>query len=80
LVVTLNLNNQSVNNNSSFELNNSKYTVMETKPATLNGAVKVKILDKGYIVEKEYKQIAKLVTKYPTYASNSKNLYHIKVL
>lgn len=80
LVVTLNLNNQAVNNNSSFELNNSKYTVMETKPATLNGEVKVKILDKGYIVEKEYKQIAKLVTKYPTYASNSKNLYHIKVL
>jgi hypothetical protein len=53
---------------------------METKPATLNGEVKVKILDKGYIVEKEYKQISKLITTYPTYASNSKNLYHIKVL
>jgi hypothetical protein len=80
LVVTFNLNNQSIENNSSFQLDNSTYTVMDTKSATLNGEVKAKILDKGYIVEKEYKQISKMKKNYPSYATNSKNLYHIKVL
>ena len=74
------LNNQSIENNSSFQLDNSTYTVMDTKSATLTGEVKAKILDKGYIVEKEYKQISKMKKNYPSYATNSKNLYHIKVL
>jgi len=80
LVVTFNFNNQQAENNSSFTINNSTYTFMDTKSATLNGDKKVKILDKGYIVEKEYKQISKMIDKYPTYATNSKNVYHIKVL
>lgn len=80
LVVTFNFNNQQAENNSSFTINNSTYTFMDTKSATLNGDKKVKILDKGYIVEKEYKQISKMIEKYPSYATNSKNVYHIKVL
>ena len=59
LVVTFNFNNQQAENNSSFTINNSTYTFMDTKSATLNGDKKVKILDKGYIVEKEYKQMSK---------------------
>ena len=80
LVVTFNFKNQSVENNSSFTINNSTYTFMDSKSATLNGDKKVKILDKGYIVEKDYKQMAKMITTYPTYTSSNKNLYHIKVL
>ena len=80
LVVTFNLNNQSIENNSSFQLDKFTYTVMDSKSATLTGEVKAKILDKGYIVEKEYKQISKMKKNYPSYATNSKNLYHIKVL
>lgn len=80
LVVTFNFNNQAAENNSSFTIHDSKYTFMDTKSATLTGQVKAKILDKGYIVDKEYKQISKMVTKYPTYTNKSKNLYHIKVL
>jgi hypothetical protein len=53
---------------------------MDTKAGTLSGEVKVKILDKGFIVDKEYKQIIKTAKQYPTYASNNKNVYHIKVL
>lgn len=80
LVVTFNFNNQPAENNSSFTINNSTYTFMDTKSATLNGDRKVKILDKGFIVEKEYKQMSKMITTYPTYTSNNKNIYHIKVL
>jgi len=80
LVVVFNLNNQQAANNSSFTLDNNTYTFMDTKAANLNGEVKVKILDKGYIVDKEYKQISKTAKQYPSYATNNKNVYHIKVL
>jgi hypothetical protein len=53
---------------------------MDTKAGTLTGEVKVKILDKGFIVDKEYKQIAKTSKQYPSYATINKNTYHIKVL
>ena len=80
LLVVFNFNKQQVENNRSFTLDNNTYTFMDTKSGTLNGEVKAKILDKGYIVEKEYKQISKMKKNYPSYATNSKNLYHIKVL
>ena len=67
-------------NNGTFTLDNNTYTFMDTKAGTLNGDVKVKILDKGFIVDKEYKQLLKNSKQYPTYASNNKNSFHIKVL
>lgn len=80
LLMVFYFNNQQVENNHSFILNNSTYVFMDSKSATLSGEVKVKILDKGYVVEKEYKQISKRMAKYPSYATSSKSLYHIKVL
>jgi hypothetical protein len=80
LVVVFNFKNQQAANNGTFTLDNNTYTFMDTKAGTLNGEVKVKFLDKGFIIDKEYKQLSKTSTQYPTYASNNKNLYHIKVL
>jgi hypothetical protein len=80
LVVVFNFKDQQAANNGTFTLDNNTYTFMDTKAGTLSGEVKVKILDKGFIVDKEYKQIEKTAKQYPTYASNNKNVYHIKVL
>lgn len=80
LVVVFNFNNQQAENNSSFTKNNITYTFMDTKPGVLTGEVKVKILDKGFVVEKEYKKLSKLTKQYPSYATVSNNLYHIKIL
>lgn len=54
--------------------------IMDTKPSTLNGEVKLKILDKGYIVDKEYKKLANMSNQYPSYGGNNNNIYHIKAL
>lgn len=80
LVVVFNFNNQQAVNNSSFTKNNITYTFMDTKPSVLSGEVKVKILDKGFVVDKEYKKFAKLTKQYPSYATVSNNSYHIKTL
>ena len=80
LVVVFNFNNQKAENNNSFTQNNITYTFMDTKPGVLAGEVKVKILDKGFVVEKEYKKLSKMAKQYPSYATINNNLYHIKIL
>ena len=80
LVLVFNINNQKAENNTSFTQDNITYTFMDTKPGVLAGEVKVKILDKGFVVEKEYKKLLKMRKQYPTYAKSNNNLYHIKTL
>ncbi len=80
LVVVFNFNNQKAENNSSFIQDNITYTFMDTKTGVLAGEVKVQILDKGFVVEKEYKKLFKLVKHYPSYATINNNFYHIKPL
>jgi copper chaperone CopZ len=80
LIVVFNFTNQKAENNSSFIQNNITYTFMDTKPGVLTGEVKIKVLDKGFVVEKEYKKLLKQVKQYPTYAKANNNSYHIKTL
>lgn len=80
LLVVFNFKNQQAENNKTFTLDNTIYTFMDTKAGVLSGEVKVKVLDKGYVVEKEYKKLSKMIKEYPSYATISKGLYHIKTL
>jgi copper chaperone CopZ len=80
LLVVFNFKNQQAENNKTFTVDNIVYTFMDTKSVNLEGEVKVKILDKGYVVEKEYKKLSKMIKQYPSYATLSKNSYHIKTL
>lgn len=80
LIVVFNFKNQQAENNKTFTLDNTIYTFMDTKAGVLSGEVKVKVLDKGYVVEKEYKKLSKMIKEYPSYATISKGLYHIKTL
>jgi len=80
LVLYFNINDQKAENNTSFTQDNITYTFMDTKPGVLTGVVKVKVLDKGFVVEKEYKKFLKMAKQYPTYAKVTNNSYHIKTL
>ncbi|MBC7874100.1 MAG: heavy-metal-associated domain-containing protein [Ferruginibacter sp.] len=80
LIIVFNFDKQKAENNSSFTQNNITYTFMDTKPGVLAGEVKIKILDKGFVIEKEHKKLLKLSKQYPSYATANNNLYHIKTL
>ncbi len=80
LLVVFNFKNQTAANNGSFTQDNISYTFMNSKNALLTGEVKVKILDKGFVVEKEYKKLLKMAKQYPSYAKAGSNVYHIKTL
>lgn len=60
------------------------YHFLETEKQILNGIVKVKLIDKGFISEKEYKKNLKFTSKYTCYKAgkmdNVKTLYHLAVI
>lgn len=80
LLVVFNFKNQQAENNTSFTMNDITYTFMDTKSGTLNGEINLKVLDKGYVVEKEYQKLSKLAKQYPSYVTGGKNSYHVKVI
>lgn len=80
LLLEFNFKNQAVANNGSFTQDNITYTFMDSKNEVLTGNVKVKVLDKGFVVDKEYKKLLKKASQYPGYASVNNNAYYIKTL
>ena len=42
--------------------------------------IQIQVLDKGYVVDKEFKKLAKAYKNIPTYASSNEADFHVKVL
>lgn len=80
LVLTIPFNNIKAADNIVFENNNASYVFIDTKPQILTGDTKVKVLDKGFVTQKEYKKLTKSLAKYPSYVSNSNASFHLKTL
>jgi copper chaperone CopZ len=80
LVLTMPFNNVKAGDNVKYEANNVSYIFIDTKTQMLTGETKVKVLDKGFVTQKEYKKLTKSLSKYPSYASNSNNSFHLKTL
>lgn len=45
-----------------------------------NTEVKIQVLDKGYVTEKEFKKLLKSLKNVETYASNNEDNFHIKII
>ena len=80
LVLTIPFNNVKAADNIVFENNNVSYVFIDTKPQILTGDTKVKVLDKGFVTQKEYKKLSKSLAKYPSYVLNSNASFHLKTL
>ena len=80
LVLTMPFDNIKVADNLSYKTNEGSYVFVDTKPQTLKGDVKVQVLDKGFVTQKEYKKLQKSFSKYPSYAVNNDKNFHLKTL
>ena len=80
LLVVFNFKKQQVENNTSFTMDDITYTFMDSKSGILDGEINLKILDKGFVVEKEYQKLSKMAKQYPSYTIGGKNTYHVKVI
>ena len=80
LVVTIPLDNVKAGDNVSYSAKKAAYVFVDTKPQTITGEVKLKVLDKGFVTQKEYKKMEKSFSKYPSYAVNNDKNFHVKML
>ncbi len=69
-----------VKNNTTVTANNAQYIFIQSYPKNIEGEVQAKVLDKGFITKKEYKEMAKQLATYPTYGKAASNQFHVKVL
>jgi copper chaperone CopZ len=84
LVAYMQFDNVKVEDDYHHTVGDITYHFMDTKKQTLNGIAQVKVIDKGFVSDKEYKKYLKLSSKYPCYKAgkmdNVKTLYHFKVI
>ncbi len=62
MVVTLNVNQVEVSNDSHVDISGTMYHFLNTDKKQLNGETSFKILDKGFVSAKEFKKNSKLTT------------------
>ena len=74
----------SVENNVQLELKKNLYQFMEVSSQTLNGELRIRIIDKGFLPEREFRKYNKLSTKYPYYKTGKTpegiRIYHIIII
>lgn len=84
LVLFMKFDNVAVENDFHYNIGDVTYHFIDTKKQTLNNISQVKVIDKGFISDKEYKKYLKLASKYPCYKvgkmENINILYHLKVI
>lgn len=59
---------------------NSNAYVFVEKESSNTDEVQIKILDKGYVTDKEYKKLLKSLKKIETYTLNNESDFHIKII
>lgn len=80
MVLSTVFDNVGVQENQLVKAGHLDYVIVDSKVKTLNGEIKVQVLDKGFVTQKEYKKLTKSLSKIPSYAMENENDYHIKVL
>lgn len=79
MIVTMNFDNLTIPENKQIEKDGLTLVVLESKSQVLNGEINARIMDKGYVTQKEYKKLLKSLSKIPTFNSGDENDYHIKI-
>ena len=80
MIVTMAFDNQKIDNNTKLKKDNLNLIFIDSNAKILNGLQKFKVLDKGYVVMKDFKKNQKLYSKYPTYLLENEDDYHLKTL
>ena len=80
MVVTMQFDNLKIDDNIVIKKHNVELVFVETKPKVLNGITRVKVQDKGFVTQKEYKKLSKSYSRYQTYAIENEDSYHVKTL
>lgn len=79
LVLTMDIDQSMITSQDSFEMQQNTFTLLD-KNTIQAGETKYKVIDKGFVTQKEYKKLAKANAKNASYAANAKQVYHIQTI
>jgi copper chaperone CopZ len=80
MIITLNFDSQKVTDDFALKQNDLDFIFIDSKSQIINGDIKLKILDNGYVTQKEHKKLIKFYDKYPSYSIENEDNYHVKIL
>ena len=80
MVITVSLNQVVPKDNATVQTQGATLVFVDSKEKSLQGETKLKIQDKGYVTQKEYKKLQKSYSKYPTYSVENESDFHVKVI
>jgi len=80
MIISMSFENVEVADNFKMEKDGYSMVFVETKAKILHGESKAKIMDKGFVTQKEFKKLSKMLSKYPTYIEGNEDDYHVKVM
>ena len=80
MIVTMHFDQVDFSQNATIEQDGLRLIATEKESRLLNGDVQLKILDKGYVTQKEHKKLSKSLSAMPTYHNEDENEYHVKTI
>ncbi|MBG6188119.1 MAG: heavy metal-associated domain-containing protein [Flavobacterium sp.] len=80
MVLTAKFDTPKIEDNATVKIDDVTYTFIDTKNAVADTEAKFRVLDKGFVTQKEYKKLIKSYSKYPGYATENENDYYLKAL
>lgn len=80
MVLTMKLDTQMIENNTTFKIEDGSFIFIEPNNQISDKETQYKVLDKGFVTQKEYKKLAKSYSKHPSYATENENDYHLKAI
>ncbi len=80
MVLTAKFHTPTIEDNTTLKIGETTYTFIDIKNPVAHGVAKYRVLDKGFVTQKEYKKLVKSYAKYPSYTVGNENTYHLKAL
>ncbi|MFV8268582.1 heavy-metal-associated domain-containing protein [Flavobacterium sp. GT2N3] len=80
LVITVPTESLKPEGNKTISFNGSTFILLNEELKNSTGETKLKIFDKGYVTQKEYKKLLKTFSKTASYSLDNEDDYHIKTV
>jgi copper chaperone CopZ len=80
MTLFLSFDKQILTENATFKKDGLSFILLDAKTKTLNGEVKLKVFEKGYLTTKAFKKIAKSLQNEGNASDAKENVYRVKIV
>lgn len=80
MVLTMKIDPQNIEDNSTLKIEDGSFIFIDPKNQVSDKETQYRVLDKGFVTQKEYKKLAKSYSKHPSYSAENENDYHLKAI